>query len=532
MTETPNHEYNAPAKGTKDWHLQLNENFAELDADIEIRGAEADKGDYEPKEGAKFEATDSGAVYYGDGSSWVLTDRQVGTLHAEDVNHTLTPQENTLEAIQALVDDTDRRTVDIKLKPGVLYEGDTQLFLDSEGPDGRGRSIRIDAYGAGVHYTGDEDAAVQIRQGQLGARSFKGRVRIEHGSWYYGPNRDGDTAVIRVDDAFGAHVMPTSVRGAENGVLAVNNEEWCEAVLLGRHREGGYEGDDTPRLRVPMYYVRAAGGGSSFPDADGTNSFRDADVKIPWASGRDGDGTGANGGITFWQDNASFHGGRVEVRGFCPDGGSLYRVDGGSYGTTAHVESEGGDEHSTAVRVNTHQPPTFVNPRVVVSKEGGTDFDYSGAGWPVAYTNNGISKPGGRTWNGGNDYLSWGKHGEISHGTTRIHVPDNTDFSWDHRWLYLCDDDGDAYASVSPERNHLTFHISEGGLRIRDNEEGWMPVQAHSHTSHGNTGDRSHLGTFASHPNAGNGDTWYCDGTGTSSEGFYGQTSSGPVQLG
>jgi hypothetical protein len=74
--KTPFHNYNTPDEGTVDWHIPLNENFEKLDTDIEIRGPEADKGEYEPKEGTKYEAVDSGAVYYGDGDVWVLADRQ------------------------------------------------------------------------------------------------------------------------------------------------------------------------------------------------------------------------------------------------------------------------------------------------------------------------------------------------------------------------------------------------------------------------------------------------------------------------
>lgn len=85
MVETPNHEYNAPAAGTNDWHKPLNENFETLDADVGIRDTEANKGNYEPKQGTKFEATDSGAVYYGNGSSWMLADRNVKTLVAQEI---------------------------------------------------------------------------------------------------------------------------------------------------------------------------------------------------------------------------------------------------------------------------------------------------------------------------------------------------------------------------------------------------------------------------------------------------------------
>jgi len=67
-----NHRYNTPAQGTLDWHYPLNENFEKLDNDVEVRDVEANKNNYTPASGAKFFATDSGAVYIGDGSTWKL----------------------------------------------------------------------------------------------------------------------------------------------------------------------------------------------------------------------------------------------------------------------------------------------------------------------------------------------------------------------------------------------------------------------------------------------------------------------------
>jgi hypothetical protein len=67
-----NHGYNKPSEGTIDWHVPLNENFKQLERDIEIRDVEANRGDYQPDMGSKFLATDSGATYVGDGSSWNL----------------------------------------------------------------------------------------------------------------------------------------------------------------------------------------------------------------------------------------------------------------------------------------------------------------------------------------------------------------------------------------------------------------------------------------------------------------------------
>jgi len=70
MADTPNHEYNVPDQGDENWHEPLNENFAAFEVDIELRDDEANLGDYDPTEGAKFLATDTGVVYLGDGSSW------------------------------------------------------------------------------------------------------------------------------------------------------------------------------------------------------------------------------------------------------------------------------------------------------------------------------------------------------------------------------------------------------------------------------------------------------------------------------
>ena len=73
MTRTPNHGYNVPKEGTQDWHEPLNENFEAYDTDIELRDESANLSSYEPIDGAKFLATDTGVVYLGDGNAWVET---------------------------------------------------------------------------------------------------------------------------------------------------------------------------------------------------------------------------------------------------------------------------------------------------------------------------------------------------------------------------------------------------------------------------------------------------------------------------
>jgi type VI secretion system Hcp family effector len=74
MTETPNHGYNTPEKGTQNWHEPLNENFEQHDTDIEIRDQVGALNEYDPKDNAKFLATDTGNVFIGDGEQWNLLD--------------------------------------------------------------------------------------------------------------------------------------------------------------------------------------------------------------------------------------------------------------------------------------------------------------------------------------------------------------------------------------------------------------------------------------------------------------------------
>lgn len=71
MSETPNHGYNTPDEGQENWHEPLNENFAEFDRDIELRGAgEPSVYGHDPTEGAKYLDTDTGMVYTASAGEW------------------------------------------------------------------------------------------------------------------------------------------------------------------------------------------------------------------------------------------------------------------------------------------------------------------------------------------------------------------------------------------------------------------------------------------------------------------------------
>jgi hypothetical protein len=67
---TQNHQYNTPAEGEPDWNIPLNENFERIDTDVEIRDVDQNRSQYEPKDGAKFLATDTGEIHIGNGTDW------------------------------------------------------------------------------------------------------------------------------------------------------------------------------------------------------------------------------------------------------------------------------------------------------------------------------------------------------------------------------------------------------------------------------------------------------------------------------
>lgn len=78
--------YNTPTQGSQDWHRPLNNNFERLEKDVEFRDIEENKGNYTPEQGAKFFATDTGAVYTGTGNAWELVGH-VSLSGGGDVGH-------------------------------------------------------------------------------------------------------------------------------------------------------------------------------------------------------------------------------------------------------------------------------------------------------------------------------------------------------------------------------------------------------------------------------------------------------------
>lgn len=521
MTDTPNHSYNKPEKGKTDWHVDLNENFASIDADVEIRDTEANKGNYDPKEGAKYEATDSGAVYYGNGDTWVLADREVGTLQATNINDTwLTPADNTIQAIQDIVDNNS--SAYIRLKPGVLYEGDTQLYLDKSPPQEGSKQIYINASGAAVNYTGSKQFAVRLEAGNVmpdedGINDDAnddnwGETRVIGGSWF-GPGKYvNESAVFMQNPQSKTNVMPAETYQATRGILVRWKNGWNEGCHWRVGGEGeGFTGEANLTYENPTHVIHLAGSESEFasgknwdptgrPRGSGRLSIAEAD----YFKAANGDG-----GATIWQDHVSLHGGEVRCSGFLPQDGVGYKISGSRTITktcTAYFESEGGNSNSYCVELEGtgKHTPLFINPRFAT--HGGVLKADSGSG--LRSINNGRFQTYGRR-------SEWKfKAGEdINDGNTWLRYEDpNKNFRF------------------TQEDKNLAFG-SDDYITAVDNDGNFAPIRGNEHRSKGPSGTTAYKGAFDEHPSADNGDRWYITGDGTPSEGFYGKTSSGVVQL-
>lgn len=140
MTETPNHSYNVPEQGDENWHEPLNENFQQYDTDIEIRDTDDAKTQYEPQDGAKYLATDTGIIYTGDGESW----------NAELVQARLTDDatEITLDAGNSLTIDGDIEVSGTKhfVETVTTDAGDREvLYTAREAPTPRTETSGVDS---------------------------------------------------------------------------------------------------------------------------------------------------------------------------------------------------------------------------------------------------------------------------------------------------------------------------------------------------------------------------------------------------
>jgi len=147
--KTANHGYRQPTKGAENWHVPLNENFARIDTAVEVRASESDLGEYEPKQGAKFFATDSRRVFLGSGEEWVAVGQMAPPGSTFDGVNIADPGN-----LQSVIDraSTEKRFAQapiqtVRLRSGQTYEVDSPLKVKP--------NVRLECNGARVVPTGN-----------------------------------------------------------------------------------------------------------------------------------------------------------------------------------------------------------------------------------------------------------------------------------------------------------------------------------------------------------------------------------------
>jgi len=337
---TPNHGYNTPGKGMEDWHIPLNYNFDQLDTDVEIRGPEKNKGEYEPKDGAKYEATDSGAVYYGNGTSWVLADRKVDSFGANKINGIKVPDGNDIDAFREAAEGGGI----VRLRPDVTYKWDETFTFETTSDDVN-NDLRVEAHHATIEHT--SDPAIQTTSSEVDGQNW----RLQwFGGHFYGPGRTNGnsvdpanipsrapdigvgTSTFRMDDSFGHTIMPGHAEDVKAVMYVRNPDHWSEALKLGHTRTGGAYEFDCDIIFLCL--------GGAYLGTDGGWSMRNIQIQLDW-------GFGAGDIANIYQGGAGFHGGEVIHRTNVPPGGHGWYSDGNLEGTFIHFECEFGDADTT-----------------------------------------------------------------------------------------------------------------------------------------------------------------------------------------
>lgn len=139
--ETPNHSLNKYDQGDA-W--DYNEDMDHIDERLVIRDTEANRSSYTPHDGALFIATDTGAEYDGDGSSWNKADRGYGSLSADHA-----------DTRNGYVDETANRSF------GTWYQNTTGADLDvsviaSASSDSTNMTIVLDVNSSQSNFRVDE----------------------------------------------------------------------------------------------------------------------------------------------------------------------------------------------------------------------------------------------------------------------------------------------------------------------------------------------------------------------------------------
>lgn len=280
---TDNHGFNTPEQGSIDWHLPLNENFDQLDTDLEIRDSQANLDTYTPKKGAKFFATDTESVYLGDGSNWNRLDSR-GTSPAFD---TIMARRQSNIVYAAHFDGPDLSTR-VQNALGTLPQGRGKVIVTPR-DDGAnwewGSTLSLNAFDhAGltiecldnvtIEYRGDEwcfdiSGDPQGRE-RSGGNDVRSGFKLLGGDWLL--DESGDIpGWMRLTDMYGAYVSPRSVHRCTNN----STDAICVYIRNVNHFSEGCRIYDT-KFQDPDIGVKLEG--ATVTGGSGSNSFDHFDI--------------------------------------------------------------------------------------------------------------------------------------------------------------------------------------------------------------------------------------------------------------
>jgi len=231
---TDNHNYNLPEEGATNWDVPLNENFAKLDRDVEVRDQATSREQYEPKQGAKFFAIDTGVSYLGTGTDWQRIPTPTssdGSLSTERPlvstgSVSITVNENggsDYRSIQAAIDNElpwlIKHEVDIRINDG-SYDEDIVVppyLANWAEPTSEGERVPI-------QITGDRGDPSSVRVGSamatggVGVLQLRGMTFTRENPW------DNERSAVSSYNTYRVDIVDCRIRGSENAMIAYNGE--------------------------------------------------------------------------------------------------------------------------------------------------------------------------------------------------------------------------------------------------------------------------------------------------------------------
>lgn len=214
---TRNHNYHTPEKGSKDWHIPLNDNFEQLDTAVEIRDVESNLDDYKPKAGAKFLATDTEKAFIGDGDTWNEI-RSSGpspsfdSVESVKVNNVQFARPGEVQSVIDSAANASEGRVRVKLEPQVDYDPSSTINVK--------HGVDLDFNGAKMVLSSDIDV-----------------IHIEPGGQVFDPHVDvSDVTYTSNVYKLDAVQYGKYDHGLNNGTDAFNT-----ARLTGGHTQGTFD---------------------------------------------------------------------------------------------------------------------------------------------------------------------------------------------------------------------------------------------------------------------------------------------------